>query len=531
MTVAWAVVVAMAVTAGLRIIPGLLWRFRGMDAGAHLMLRRQIRRNRMRLSIRGWPLLLDNRITYPWGFHWALALLPESWLRRFPPLPSAISDAAHAALVVWLAAGLAPRVAPGINPADAALLAGLLFATAPALLVVGFGPRAYEVTPRPFGELLYSVTIAAALVHLLDGGAASAIVAILAGGVLLLSSKFAAQVMLFCTPIMALVMGKPSLLLLLTLSLAAAMLLSGGAYRWVLHAQLVHLRFYRRRMQYEHPVLQSRNRGRDLVRAAWRLLRQAGDGEARRSFIRLAEGHTFLQFLLRNVLWCGVIALLALSVFPAWPGDMREWQAALVAWAAAPLVPFVVTSLRDFRFLGEAERYPEYGIAPVSMLAAIGLLGIGASLRGWILAAYLCTFVPAFLYTYSRLRWNSRKLDGDALDDLVAWLRQRPAGTVILPLPWHVAFQVMVDLDHQYLVGLDAARWCRDYDQLFDRYPWPATDLAMWRSDFSAELVVVDRPQLAAAGTPYPFNGMEPEFDNGRFQVFRLAPASAASAQ
>lgn len=530
MTVGSAMVLVAAVTAALRMVPGLVWRFRGMDAGAHLMIRRQIRRNRMRLSMNNWPLLLDERINYPWGFHWGLALLPESWLRRWPPLSSAISDTLHAILVVWLAATLAPGVSSGIDPVAAALLAGMLFASAPALLVVGFGPRAYEVTPRPFGEFLYTLAITAALIHLNEGRAIGAVAAVVAGGLLLLSSKFGAQVLLFCIPTMAVAMADLRLLLLLPLSLASAMLLSAGAYRWVLEAQVMHLGFYRRRLQYEHPVLQSRNRGRDLLRAGWRLLRSPGGAEEWRTFIRLAEGHTFLQFLLRNVLWCGVIALLALSVFPAWSGGMRAWQVALVSWAASPLIPFVVASLRNFRFLGEAERYPEFGLAPVSILAAIGLLSIDSSSRDWLLAAYLCTLLPAFIYTYSRLRWNSRKLDGDSLDELTDWLRSRPAGTVMMSLPWHLAFQVMGDVDHRYVAGVDAARWCRDYDQLFERYPWLATDLSRWRAEFGAELVVVDRPALDKAGIKYPLDRMEPAFENDRFQVYDLAAHQAPMA-
>lgn len=520
-----------AVAAALRIIPGHVWRFRGMDAGAHLMIRRQIRRNGMGLSLRGWPLLLDERLTYPWGFHWGIALLPESWLRRFPALTSAVIDALHSALVVWLTADLAPRISPALDPTATALIAGLLFATAPALLVVGFGPRAYEVTPRPFGELLYSLTLVASVIHLNDGGAGAAVVAAATGGALLLSSKFGAQVLLFCIPTMAAVMSDLRMLLLLPLSVIAAMLLSAGAYRWVIRAQLIHLGFYRRRLQYEHPVLQSRNRGRDLLRSLWRLLRRSGEGGDWRNFIRLAEGHTFLQFLLRNVLWCGVMVLLALSVFPQWPAEMRDWQLALIAWAAAPLGPFLLSSLRDFRFLGEAERYPEYGLAPVSVLAGIGLMSIGPSLRGWLLVAYVLTLVPAFAYTWSRLRWNSRKLDGDALDALSAWLRTRPAGSVIMSLPWHLSFQVMSELDHRYVAGLDAARWCRDYDELFERYPWLKADLGRWRADYGAELVVVDRQALEKAGVSYPLGGMKPVFENERFRVYDLASHQATMTQ
>ena len=72
MTLALALPIVVLVTAALRIIPGVTWRFRGVDAGAHLLIRRQIRKHGMRLSMRDWPLLLDERHTYPWGFHWFL---------------------------------------------------------------------------------------------------------------------------------------------------------------------------------------------------------------------------------------------------------------------------------------------------------------------------------------------------------------------------------------------------------------------------------------------------------------------------
>ena len=530
MTLALAVPIVVLVTAALRIIPGVAWRFRGMDAGAHLLIRRQIRKHGMRLSMRGWPLLLDERHTYPWGFHWFLALLPEAWLRRCPPLAAAICDSLHALLVALLAASLAPRIPPGIDPGAMALVAGLLVATAPALLVVGFGPRAYEVTPRPFGELLYTAAMTAALWYLHDGHMAGAVAAVLAGGLLLLSSKFAAQVLLFCTPIVALLTREAQLLLLLPLSVGAALAMSGGAYWWVFRAQIAHLRFYRRRLQYEHPVLSTRNRGRDLARAAGRLLRHPADRDARLALIRLAEGHTFLQFLLRNVLWCGVLILLALSVFPIWAGPLRGWQVALMAWAVAPVAPFVLSSLRDFRFLGEAERYPEYGLAPVAVLGAAGLLGVPAPLRWWLLAGYGLSLVPAFAYTFSRLRWNSRRLDGDALDALTAWLRTLPAGSVILSLPWHLSFQVMLDVDHRYVAGIDAARWCRDYDRIFTRYPWLATDLQQWRRDYGAEVVVVDWPALEKAGIAYAFGALLLAFQNERFRAYRWPSAADEAA-
>ena len=516
-------VIVVPVTAALRLLPGMCWMSRGMDAGAHLLLRRQIRRHGMRLRIEDWPLVLDKRFTYPWAFHWLLALLPESWLRRVPPLPSTICDVMHAVIVMWLAGHLAPLVAPGIDPAVVGLVAGLLFGTAPALLVVGFGPRAYEVTPRPFGELLYTITMTGALLYLTGQSRAGLAAAVLGGGVLLLSSKFAAQVLLFCAPVMALLPRDAKILLLVPVALAAALILSGGGYWWILRSQFIHLRFYRARLQYEHPVLMARNRGRALLAAVIRLLRSR-DRLSLADAARLAEGHTLLQFLIRNVLWCGVVALVVAGGFAAWPPNDGRWHAWLMAWAIAPAVPFLITSLRNFRFLGEAERYPEYALAPVAVLAAIGLAGLGRQPAALALAAYAVLCVPALAYTVGRLRWNSGRGATQDLDELVQFLGKQPAAAVVLSLPWHVAFQVMPDLELRYIAALDATAWCLEPEQVFARYPWPRGDFAAWRRNAGLELVIADRRALAAADAmAYDFSGLTPVFRGARYDVYTVA--------
>jgi hypothetical protein len=511
-----------AVTAVLRVVPGLLWKYRGMDAGAHLLLRRQIRRHRMRLRIEGWPLVLDQRFTYPWAFHWLLALLPESWLRRVPPLPSTICDVLHALIVVWLAAHLAPVMALGADVATVALVAGLLFGTSPALLVAGFGPRSYEVTPRPFGELLYTVMLTGALLYLVEGSPLGLGVALLASGMLLLSSKFAAQVLLFCTPVMAIMARDARLLLLLPAAFLVAMGLSGGGYWWILRTQWVHLRHYRRTLQYQHPVLARRNRGRDLARALAAALVAPGDRARWTSVVQLAESHTFLQFLLRNVLWCGVVALYLAGWLPHGSGAAAHWVALLLAWTLAPLVPFLLTSLRDFRFLGEAERYPEYAITPAALLAGVGLLALPATARLVAITGYLITLVIAEAYTIARLRWNAGRLRMPALDELVAFLEGQPAAAVAVPLPWHLAFQMAPDVRCGFVAGLDASVWCADGNEVFAAYPWLRPELSRWQQGYAASLVLVDRSALQSGAAPdYDFTALQLVFENNGYQVYR----------
>lgn len=498
------------------------WKYRGMDAGAHLLLRRQIRRHRMRLRIEGWPLVLDKRFTYPWAFHWLLALLPESWLRRVPPLTSAICDCLHALIVVWLAGHVAPMVAPGIDAPAVALVAGLLFGTSPALLVAGFGPRAYEVTPRPFGELLYTVVMTGVLLFLIEGSAIGLGAALLAAGLLLLSSKFAAQVLLFCTPVMALLARDARLVLLLPAAFLVAMGLSGGGYWWILRTQWVHLRHYRRTLQYEHPVLARRNRGRDLLRAVAAVLSAPRDRVRWTAVIQLAEANTLLQFLLRNVLWCAVVLLSLVSVANHGTSVATPWGGWLLAWMLPPLVPFLVTSLRDFRFLGEAERYPEYGIAPAALLGAVGGLLLPPALQRLVLTGYVATVFLAGAYTYARLRWNATRLKTAALDELVAYLATQPATAVAVPLPWHLAFQLAPDAPCAFVAGLDASVWCEEQNAIFASYPWLRPEVSAWPQRYDAALVLVDRTALQTGAPPdYDFTALQIVFENDGYQVLR----------
>lgn len=522
-----AVGAAVVVGAVLRLVPGLRWRRHGMDSGYHLLLRREIRRNRMRMPRKVAAMHLDDQQTYPWGYHWLLALVPERLLTAVPPLPTVIIDGVHTAAVAGLAGVLGPVALPGVTAPAAALVAGLLFATAPALLVVGIGPRAYEITPRPFGELLYSLLLIAAGAAAAGGPWWTLAIAAAAGGVLLVSSKFAAQVLLFCAPVTALVARDWLPLALPLLALVSALALSGGRYRHVLAAHVRHLVIFRRRIQHEHSALRDRNDWRLLARALGAAVRHPGDRAAALQLARVAEHNTILQFALRNILWCGVMALVLAGLYPVWEASAAGWYRWLVAWAIAPVVPFLVTSLRSVRFLGEAERYPEYAVAPVSVLAGIALVARGPS-AWWVAAAYVVLLLPAFGYSLARQRWNSRRGVGPEMAELTTFLRGVPEGTVVVPVPWYSAYVLAPQLELRFLVSNDGSVWYRDYDRLFTAYPWPVLDRATWQERYGARLILVETPLLAEAPAgfaPYDFSDLPLVFENPRFQVFALGSA------
>jgi hypothetical protein len=516
MTLAAAVAIVVLVTAVLRLVPGLIWPRHAMDGGYHMLLRREIRRHGMSMPRRVFAMGLDEEQTYPWWYHWLLALFPEPWLIRVPPLLSTLLDSAHASIVVILAAKLLPE-----GGAVAGLVAGLLFASAPALLVVGIGPRAYEITPRPLGEFCFTVFMAAGGALLATGDPVWIVTAILAGVVLLMSSKFAAQAMAFCAPVVALIAGSWIPVLLAVATLATALVLTRGRYWWILSGQWKHLSIFRRRLQHEHAILKDRNRWGALAAAAARVVRAPRDRDALGDLARLAEHNTVLQFLLRNFLWCGTLALIALGRFPGWEAG-PGWERWLVAWAVAPMAPFLLSSLRQFRYLGEAERYPEYAVPAVSVLAAAGLLAVGIAERTTLILVYAFSLIPVFAYSLIRQRWNARRATGPGLSEVTAFLSTLPAGRTILPIPWFSAYVLAPALEHRFLAGNDTRVWHRDYERIFASYPWPVSDLAYWRSR-GAELALVEWRSLTEDDAPsYELRGLPLVHEDVRFRVYRL---------
>ncbi len=516
MTLPLAAGIVAVVTALLRLVPGLVWPRHAMDGGYHMLLRREIRRHRLRMPRRVQAMALDEEQTYPWWYHWLLALFPERWLIRVPPLVSTLLDAVHAVIVVVLAARLVPDSAATVG-----LVAGLLFATAPALLVVGIGPRAYEITPRPLGELCFTIFMAATGAYLATAQAIWIVTAVLAGVVLLMSSKFAAQVIVFCVPVIAAVTRTWAPLGLAAASFAAALLLTRGRYWWILSGQWQHLRIFRRRLQHEHVILRDRNRWGALAAALGQAIRAPRNRAALGELARLAEHNTVLQFLLRNLLWCGTLALVAAGAFSTWPDD-RGWRQWLVAWAVAPILPFLLSSLRRFRFLGEAERYPEYAVPAVSILAASGLLTLGAADRTALLVFYGITLIPVFAYSLIRQRWNARRAAGPGVAGVTAFLQTLPDQRTILPIPWFSAFVLAPTLEHRFLAGNDTRVWHRDYERIFATYPWPVRDLGYWRSR-GAQFALVEWPLLGEReAPPYDLAGLPLLYEDARFRVYHM---------
>ncbi len=517
--------ISFVVVFGLRFLPSWFHPVMGSDEGFHFLLRREIRRNRFRVPLRLAPCVRDVRVMYPWLFHQLIAFLPERCLRRIPALPSAIIDGLHAMLAYWGGGWLASTLGRPELACAAGFGSALFLGVNPALLAHGMGPRAYSPTPRPFGELLFSLSILSAAVAIHQASLGWGALSALAGGAMLLSSKFAAQVLLFFVPLLALAPGFRAILWLLPGAVCAAMLVSRGRYRDILRGQFVHLRWYRRKHQYASGMITERSRWQEI--SAW-MTSIRKQGFFARNTLRAAgqayATNTYLMAMSRGGLFFILLVLLlspdhreSLQVGGA-PG---RW---LAAWAFIWIIPLVLTSTRHFRFLGEAERYAEYGIFPAAVLMGVGLVvaPLSPALR-FALPLYAMSAIAVVAHAWAiNAKVNAR--DNRDQDQLVEALNQLSPGAVLLGIPaMQVLCPVASRLPHRLAeVTSDSIQFIQMIERHFEGYPWPKPDWEMWRSlgvdyvvTFSPEYLRMHRPSL-----PYDRIPLDLIYSNPSYRVY-----------
>ncbi|HUZ74131.1 MAG TPA: hypothetical protein VMU87_14205 [Stellaceae bacterium] len=314
----------------------------GTDRCFHVAFIRMIRQSQRMGSIRDDRLLLPGSFSYPKLYHQFISFLPEAAVFYLDRWSGLLFDA-------MVGAALLPLLARhGVPENDlAAILAFYLIA--PGLTLVHIGPRAFALTPRSFSQLLAGLLIILYLANA-DGilplsswlwaGLATVLVA-----ALLLSSKFAAQVLLLYLPTLTLLTHDGTFLAIVATGVATAWIASRGYFADQVAAQIAHLAWYRRNVS----ILKGM---RGDLGSLWRALK-------RRDALAVAK-----EVLARNPILSGLArhfllvpgVILGLSTTRV---DL-PLQAALNV-SLASIAAWLLTSVGAFRILGEAERYLEFG--------------------------------------------------------------------------------------------------------------------------------------------------------------------------
>lgn len=333
---------------------------------------RAIRDNNFRIPDKIPGVILNHTHTYPYLYHLILAFFPEKSRIVFERMSSAIFDTISILILYFFVDWVSGFFLHSIP--NFALWFAVLLAISPPLLMVSRGPRAYRGTPRVFGQTLYFLHITTFFFFYTTGDIAALIVSLVSASLIFISAKFGVQVLVLFGIFFG-IFFSPMYLLYLILSYVLMYLLSFGRVVKVTEGQLRYNEFYVKLMKSKGYL---RGFASDLVELKIFLSR------LKRNFISAMKGKVldFITWVLseRYFLYFLLIAFpqVIFLLFVIYKIDIAaSLFAFMMVWLIASLFWFLLTSFNYLRFLGQGERYLEYGLPASLFLSLYYLLSHG----------------------------------------------------------------------------------------------------------------------------------------------------------
>lgn len=507
----------------LRAIPGIL-RIHpaGSDQVYHLMLPERIREGKFRYPREMRGFINSGRCIDAGFFHYLLALLPKTAREFLSPFYGAITDTVHVILIYFFTLYILqqPELSSVVsNPSLAASVAALLFATSPALLYAGVGPRAYSATPRITGEIFITITFFCFAIYYWEGIWWMALLSCLFAGITLLTSRFSTQALLFFSIIMVLLLRLPLLLMLPILGIIFALILSKGHYAIMLYGHVKHVIRYCRLLD------KSRVAQRNSFTPFKNALADIKNGNitgALGNIQYILDNNAFALLISRNIMLL-LLAYFAITDFSFITSN--KIMIFLISWIAASFVTFILVSIKPLLFLGEAERYLEHSVPAQVVLLSFFLLNIKelTPLISYHLLFYILTLV--MLYISHRAGSKDRRCEQELFD----WFRlNNIRGKNILPgLSGHLHYELAYWTDNNVLYPAGEG-WLNseEFGLLFEEYPYPNTNLKMLVEKYAVQLIVVSKPSLeytAKRGWIYDLSPYTRVFENDIYTVYETS--------
>ena len=494
----------------IRWIPRLIRPYAlGSDTFYHLLCAESIRANRFRLPERIKGMILPGVYAYPYLYHWLLAIFPKKRRDMVEPISSPFFDAIMIAVAMLFAEHWAMKM--GVeNSQQFTVLLGLFMATSPALLNVSIGPRAYQGTARTLGELLFVIFMLCTYYYLYSQSSVWLIGVLLSGAMVLLSSKFGAQVVIFLLVTMSILSGNMVLLLFPFAIFLSALLVSGGSYWVIFKNHTSHLFLYARSLMHLHTAVKTVN--------SWAVVKELGKaivkGDWRQSVDILLHRITLTAALVRYPQ--ALIAGYCLFTF-GFPDRVVQH------WFVASGVIFILVSLRPLRFLGEADRYLEYSLVAQYLII---VFVIPQEILMYLLivqTALAALFVAQFVYMNRGFNKQQQKDKKECWENLQSYCLYGPVATILGVRPNEVGYETgCTILNTEYFTKEYYSAGEMKY--LFVEYPyWSYVKFLEILERYKCGSVLVKKEALDYAvtkGWHYPLDRLKKVWENRSYEIY-----------
>lgn len=524
MTMPLQIFVLFILTFSTRILPRIfLPHAFSTDTYYQMLCAGSIREHHFRIpkAVRGF--CFPSPFDYPPLFPFILALFGEKARERIERYISSGIDIILVLSAYFFSKHLFGILIPASSQ-DVSLLAfsaSILYALSPALLFFGYGPRAYQATPRTLSEVLFFLLAISEFNYFFSGNKVFILLAVILCALLLLSSKFGAQALLFFSLIMSVFMRSFYFLLVPLLGFGLAVIVTRGYYIDVLKGQIGHLILFKKITSKVYPFIQKKNRLGDLLSLPRDLL-----CERKKAFGTVFFNNSFIIALTRNP----QLILLALWLLGGGRGIILAQQKTyfMFIWILSTLIAFVLTSLRPFLFLGEAERYITYSLIPQYVF--LGLFIYQSKLSAQVYSGLIIYSVALYCaYVFLFVKWHTvDKETAVAKNEAFEFLNKATQRLRILPISedtYELAYRSGQDILYpsgNYRIDYVPAD---EFKKIYEVFDSPNTDIDYILNKYGLNAIFVSERQINYLkrnfNIEYDFSKYKKVFQNGKFRVYR----------
>jgi len=410
---------------------------------------------------------------YPLLPHWIYSHLPRDFLLRRNHLINPLFESLFLIVALLLARAIGWSL-------EILLLAGLAYVFTPLWFSkLAIGPRVLNFTTRTFSELIFPLSLGILLFPLSIPDLAAISIGAVLLAMVLLGSKFGVQNVLLVTPVVALFAGSVAAAYAVVLAFIIALAVSSGNFARQLRQQGAHLRNYFTELRGGRTPIVARN---NIAKLREWSPEKSRSRNVRRLVFNWFAHNSFTGVLLRAPHIAGTFVLTAYAI---WTGAVIE--PALSAMIAGAALVYVLTSLRWFLFLGEAERYLSHvsiwsNLLFISLCTAFDLLAL----------AWLAIVYGAAISVAERVLLRGG-INPDAARSQTAvmnYLGQFRDDRTLLVYPYHAVppYRIMIETSHSCVFSWMSGEPHKQAMKGVEDYP--RIDLA--RLSDSSELTAVD---------------------------------------
>jgi hypothetical protein len=466
--------------------------------------------------------VLEGNRGYPALSHYLISLFPKQYWRLAGKLLNIGYDLVLV-IATWVCAVVVlPSSSFPVHPAFVAMAA---MATSPLLLPIN--SRVKSMGARTLGNVFVFGYLLCLWSGLQGDVAMSLVGMILLGVTIALSSKFAFQFILLTAPFLALFCGSWLPVLGIGGVVLGVFVVPGLGLREVLSFMIAHSKWYVRNYQTVSSV-SSRNRLKDWLDLP-RVFREQNGVFWNTLFRRSSYFIALYSFPV-------VIAIPLLT--PAFP--VLGGETGLIGYGtsvvSATLCVFVLTSLRPFLFLGQAERYLEYSLPLAAILFAlafqVGVLSVSATIG--ILCFQISMSLANLAYShYATIRNALSSSGNDASLSFLDDLRGRRILAIPVKLGFLLSYESQSDNTYYYRAINMPGKGFKYLEQDLSWFEMPRPDFAHFYETYGIDTVVLDKqflPRAMNRGIHYPVDRYETIVENDRYLVVDISRGPDQSA-